>query len=86
MKDKLSELQDRVAKVQTIQRSANEMRESEKVPNSQIKETVGSERFSGLDFLRAFALLMGVLLHALSMYLEPADGSEPRPVAGILFV
>ena len=40
----------------------------------------------GLDFLRAFALLMGVLLHALSMYLEPADGSEPRPVAGILFV
>ena len=37
MKDKLSELQDRVAKVQRIQRSANEMRESEKGPNSQIK-------------------------------------------------
>ena len=86
MKDKLSELKDRIAKVQTIQRSANEMRERENGPNSQIKETVGSERFSGLDFLRAFALLMGVLLHALSMYLEPADRSEPRPIAGILFV
>ena len=86
MKDKLSELKDRIAKVQTIQRSANEMRESENDPNSQIKEAVGSERFSGLDFLRAFALLMGVLLHALSMYLEPADGSEPRPISGILFV
>ena len=84
MKDKLSELKDRIAKVQTIQRSANEMRESENDPNSQIKETVGSERFSGLDFLRAFALLMGVLLHALSMYLEPADGSEPKPIAGII--
>lgn len=43
-------------------------------------------RFQGLDFLRAFALLMGVLLHSVSMYLEPADGSEPRAVAGIIFV
>ena len=50
MKDKLSELKDRIAKVQTIQRSANEMLESENGPNSQIKEGVGSERFSGLDF------------------------------------
>jgi ABC-type phosphate transport system auxiliary subunit len=29
MTDKLSELKDRIAKVQTIQRSANEMRESD---------------------------------------------------------
>lgn len=86
MEDKLSELQDRVAKVQTIQRPADETHMSRIDPASQIKETVGSERFSGLDFLRAFALLMGVLLHALSLYLEPADGSEPRPLAGILFV
>ena len=43
-------------------------------------------RFSNLDFLRAFALLAGVLLHALSLYLEPIDGSEPRPLAAILFI
>jgi len=43
-------------------------------------------RFNNLDFLRAFALLVGVLLHALSLYLEPIDGSEPRPLAAILFI
>ena len=43
-------------------------------------------RFNNLDFLRAFALLAGVLLHALSLYLEPIDGSEPRPLAAILFI
>jgi len=45
-----------------------------------------SDRFHGLDFLRSFALLMGVLLHSVSMYLEPSDGSDPRPVAAIIFV
>ena len=44
------------------------------------------ERFNNLDFLRAFALLAGVLLHALTLYLEPIDGSEPRPLAAILFI
>ena len=43
-------------------------------------------RFNNLDFLRAFALIVGVLLHSLSIYLEPADGSEPRPLAAILFI
>jgi surface polysaccharide O-acyltransferase-like enzyme len=43
-------------------------------------------RYNNLDFLRAFALLAGVLLHALSLYLEPIDGSEPRPLAAILFI
>jgi glucan biosynthesis protein C len=43
-------------------------------------------RFNNLDFLRAFALIIGVLLHSLSIYLEPADGSEPRPLAVILFI
>lgn len=44
------------------------------------------KRFDNLDFLRAAALLAGVLLHSLSLYLEPIDGSEPRPLAAILFV
>ena len=43
-------------------------------------------RFNNLDFLRAFALLAGVLLHALTLYLEPIDGSEPRPLAAILYI
>lgn len=43
-------------------------------------------RYNNLDFLRAFALLAGVLLHALTLYLEPIDGSEPRPLAAILFI
>lgn len=29
---------------------------------------------------------MGVLLHSVSMYLEPLDGSDPRPMAAIIFV
>ena len=44
------------------------------------------KRFDNLDYLRAAALLAGVLLHSLSLYLEPIDGSEPRPLAAILFV
>jgi glucan biosynthesis protein C len=43
-------------------------------------------RFNNLDFLRAFALLAGVLLHALTLYLEPIDGSEPRALASILYI
>ena len=45
-----------------------------------------TNRFHSLDFLRAFALLMGVLLHVLMLFLEPADGSEPRLGASIIFV
>ena len=45
-----------------------------------------TDRFHTLDFLRAFALLMGVLLHVLMLFLEPADGSEPRLGASIIFV
>ena len=45
-----------------------------------------TDRLHSLDFLRAFALLMGVLLHVLMLFLEPADGSEPRLGASIIFV
>ena len=45
-----------------------------------------TERLHSLDFLRAFALLMGVLLHALTLFLEPFDGSEPRLGASIIFI
>ena len=44
------------------------------------------DRFHSLDFLRAFALLMGVLLHVLMLFLEPFDGSEPRLGASIIFI
>ena len=44
------------------------------------------DRLYALDFLRAFALLMGVLLHVLMLFLEPVDGSEPRLGASIIFV
>ena len=43
-------------------------------------------RIHSLDFLRAFALLMGVLLHVLMLFLEPFDGSEPRLGASIIFI
>ena len=45
-----------------------------------------TDRFHSLDFLRAFALLMGVLLHVLMLFLEPFDGSEPRLGASIIFI
>jgi len=45
-----------------------------------------TNRLHSLDFLRAFALLMGVLLHALMLFLEPFDGSEPRLGASIIFI
>ena len=45
-----------------------------------------TDRFHSLDFLRAFALLMGVLIHVLMLFLEPFDGSEPRIGASIIFV
>ena len=45
-----------------------------------------TDRLHSLDFLRAFALLMGVLLHVLMLFLEPFDGSEPRISASIIFI
>ena len=45
-----------------------------------------TNRFHSLDFLRALALLMGVLLHVLMLLLEPFDGSEPRLGASIIFI
>ena len=45
-----------------------------------------ADRIHSLDFLRAFALLMGVLLHVLMLFLEPFDGSEPRLGASIMFI
>ena len=45
-----------------------------------------TDRFHSLDFLRALALLMGVLIHVLMLFLEPADGSEPRLGASIIFI
>lgn len=51
-----------------------------------MRDTGLSQRYHNLDFLRAFALLSGVLLHSLSLYLEPIDGSEPRPLAAIAFI
>ena len=44
------------------------------------------DRLHSLDFLRAFALLMGVLLHVLMLFLEPFDGSEPRLGGSIIFI
>ena len=45
-----------------------------------------TDRFHSLDFLRAFALLMGVLIHVLMLFLEPFDGSEPRLGASVIFI
>ena len=45
-----------------------------------------TNRLHSLDFLRAFALLMGVLLHVLILFLEPFDGSEPRLGASVVFI
>ena len=45
-----------------------------------------ADRIHSLDFLRAFALLMGVLLHVLMLFLEPFDGSEPRLGASLIFI
>ena len=45
-----------------------------------------TNRFHSLDFLRALALVMGVLIHVLMLFLEPADGSEPRLGASVIFI
>jgi len=45
-----------------------------------------TNRFHSFDFLRALALLMGVLIHVLMLFLEPADGSEPRLGASVIFI
>ena len=59
MKDKLSELKDRIAKVQTIQRSANEMRESENGAARQMPENIHKAleltAFLHLNFVVFFA-------------------------------
>ena len=80
MNDKLSELQDRVAELKRKRRSSKKFVATGKkrnvkrqtVPNS----FVGSERFHGLDFLRAMAMLMGLVFHAPMLYYIPvmADG------------
>ena len=80
MNDKLSELQDRVAELKRKRRSSKKFVATGKkrnvkrqtVPNS----FVGSERFHGLDFLRAMAMLMGLVFHASMLYYIPvmADG------------
>ena len=41
-------------------------------------------RIHSIDSLRAIAMLLGVLLHALTLYLEPIDGSGLRLWAGAL--
>ena len=51
-----------------------------------LKYLAMTDRLHSLDFLRAFALLMGVLLHVLMLFLEPFDGSEPRLGASIIFI
>ena len=51
-----------------------------------LKYLAMTDRLHRLDFLRAFALLMGVLLHVLMLFLEPFDGSEPRLGASIIFI
>ena len=80
MEDKLSELQDRVAELKRKKRSSEKFVatgkkrniERQTAPNSYI----GSERFHGLDFLRAMAMLMGLVFHAPMLYYIPvmADG------------
>ena len=45
-----------------------------------------TDRLHSLDFLRAFALLMGVILHVLMLFLEPFDGSDPRLGASVIFI
>ena len=51
-----------------------------------LRYLVMTDRLHSLDFLRAFALLMGVLLHVLMLFLEPFDGSEPRLGASVIFI
>ena len=51
-----------------------------------LRYLVMTDRLHSLDFLRAFALLMGVLLHVLMLFLEPFDGSEPRLGGSIIFI
>ena len=80
MNDKLSELQDRVAELKRKRRSSEKFAATGKKrnvePQAAPNSYVGSERFHGLDFLRAMAMLMGLVFHAPMLYYIPvmADG------------
>ena len=80
MNDKLSELQDRVAELKRKRRSSEKLVATGKKRNTERQTApnsfVGSERFHGLDFLRAMAMLMGLVFHAPMLYYIPvmADG------------
>jgi len=80
MEDKLSKLQDRVAELKRKKQSSDKFVKTGKKRNvdhqSAPNSVAGSERFHGLDFLRAMAMLMGLVFHAPMLYYIPvmADG------------
>ena len=83
MDEKLAEMKERLAKLRANQRvslasnNKNNAKKKEKVSVLIIKEPI-STRFHGLDFLRAMAMLMGLVFHAPMLYYIPimADGFQ----------
>ena len=80
MEETPSELQDRVAELDRKKRSFDKFVMTSKKRNAERQAApnsfVGSERFHGLDFLRAMAMLLGLVFHAPMLYYIPvmADG------------
>ena len=83
MDEKLSEIKERLATLRAKQRvslasnNKNNAKKKEKVSVLILKEPI-STRFHGLDFLRAMAMLMGLVFHAPMLYYIPimADGFQ----------
>ena len=82
MNDKLSEMKKRVESLRSKQIASMDTakKPSERKPTAKIYNSEGfsEERFHGLDFLRAMAMLMGLVFHAPMLYYIPimADGFQ----------
>ena len=84
MEDKLSKLQDRVAELKRKKRSSDKFVKTGKKRNvdhqSAPNSVAGSERFHGLDFLRAMAMLMGLVFHGTYALLHTSHGGWPSKI------
>ena len=82
MNDEISQMQERIAKLkakQNTQKRTDQSKEKLKnKPETMSVSVSSSERFHGLDFLRAMAMLMGLVFHAPMLYYIPimADGFQ----------
>jgi glucan biosynthesis protein C len=82
MSDEISQMQERIAKLKAKQEAQKRLNQRDvkikNKPETLSMSVSSSERFHGLDFLRAMAMLMGLVFHAPMLYYIPimADGFQ----------